>query len=145
MVEPASTSSNSRQPSVIPNQSNLQHGQFASYSERPFLKGTVSGSVLVDITSVTNKLLFLQELSTACEGNKHLWSVEDIIRRDSNRHFAEITFSPTFHEKICTVGVSLPSFETPFLGYPSLSPDANILQVTLSNLPRQYGRFDGGL
>lgn len=134
---------------TIPLKGNLQPGQFASYSEYPFLKGIVSGSVLTDITSVKNKLLFLQELSAACEGNKHPWSVENIIHRDLNRHFAEITFSPTFYEKICTIGVSLPSFEKPFVRYSSLSPDFDIFRspfrifaVNMADLIMDYKGYE---
>jgi hypothetical protein len=122
-----------------------QPGQFASYSERPFLKGTIPRSILIDITSITNRLRFVHELSANCGGDENLWSVEDIIRRDSNKNFVEITASRAFREELTTVDVSLPSFEKRFFGYPSLSPDSNILQITFSNLPRQYGRSKGGL
>ncbi|KAG1053980.1 hypothetical protein G6F43_003984 [Rhizopus delemar] len=55
--------------------SESQLRQIATYSERPILKGTISGSLFIDISTMSNKLLFIQELTAACEGNKHLWSV----------------------------------------------------------------------
>lgn len=125
--------------------SESQLRQIATYSERPILKGTVPDSLFIDISTVSNKLLFIQELAAACEGNKHLWSVEDVIRRDFHKAFAEITVSPSFREKICSHGVKLPSFDQLFIGYPSLSSDADILKISFANLPRQYGRGNGGL
>ncbi|KAG1312623.1 hypothetical protein G6F62_014225 [Rhizopus arrhizus] len=46
---------------------------------------------------------------------------------------------------ICSQGVAIPSLSTQLIGYPSLSPDADILQISFSNIPREYGRKDGGL
>ncbi|ORE19747.1 hypothetical protein BCV71DRAFT_242666 [Rhizopus microsporus] len=103
--------------------------QLSDSYERPFLKGTIPGSILIDITSVTNKLLFVHELSASCGGDENLWSVENIIRRDSNKNFVEITAFLTFREELTTVGVSLPSFEKRFFGYPSLSPDSNLVSL----------------
>ncbi|KAL4208296.1 hypothetical protein CU097_001895 [Rhizopus azygosporus] len=121
-----------------------QPGQFASYSERPFLKGTIPGSILIDITSVTNKLLFVHELSASCGGDENLWSVENIIRRDSNKNFVEITAFLTFREELTTVGVSLPSFEKRFFGYPSLSPDSNLVSmVDPKEVYRIYAMISG--
>ncbi|KAG1592700.1 hypothetical protein G6F47_009347 [Rhizopus delemar] len=46
---------------------------------------------------------------------------------------------------ICSTGIAIPSLSTKLIGYPSLSPDADILQISFSNLPSEYGRKDGGL
>lgn len=88
-----------------------QPGRFASYSERPFLKDTTPGLILIDITPVTNTLLFVHELSATCGGDYNLLSVEDIIRRDSNKSFVAITASRSFWEEVTKVDVFLPSFE----------------------------------
>lgn len=74
-----------------------------------------------------------------------MWSVEDIIRCDSNKSFVEITTSHIFREEAIKAGVSLSSFEKRFFGYPFLSPDSNILQIIFFNLPRLYGRFKEGI
>ena len=53
--------------------------------------------------------------------------------------------SSSFEEKLCTIGVKLPSFEKPFVAYPSLALDADILRISFENLPSHYGRGDKGL
>ncbi|KAG0820574.1 hypothetical protein G6F18_012570 [Rhizopus arrhizus] len=126
---PSSTSS----PSVIP-----------SFNQ-PFIKGTVAGSVFLDVTPVKDKHLFFQELRQVCNDNEHLWSFEDKVKRAGQKIFAEILLSPSMRQTICSTGVNLPSLSTKLIGYPSLSPDADILQITFTNLPRQYGRLNGGL
>ena len=60
--------------------SHLSH--FASYSERPFLKGTVPDSVLIDITHVSNRISFLEEFASACDNPTDMWHVVIVIRRD---------------------------------------------------------------
>ncbi|KAG1032358.1 hypothetical protein G6F43_013792 [Rhizopus delemar] len=123
--------------------SHLSH--FASYSERPFLKGTVPDSVLIDITHVSNRISFLEELASACDNPTDIWHVVKVIRRDSSKLFAELVVSSSFEEKLCTIGVKLPSFEKPFVAYPSLALDADILRISFENLPSHYGRGDKGL
>ncbi|KAG1606725.1 hypothetical protein G6F46_012811 [Rhizopus delemar] len=59
--------------------------------------------------------------------------------------YAELTVSPAMYERLCTEGLQLPSFTDRFLAFPSLSPSAELLKVTLTGLPHQYGRRDGGL
>lgn len=112
---------------------------------RPFLKGSVPNSIFVDITTVKDKKIFLTELTTFCQGNEHLWAVADQIRREYQRMYAELTVSPAMYERLCTEGLQLPSFTDRFLAFPSLSPSAELLKVTLTGLPHQYGRRDGGL
>ncbi|KAG0731838.1 hypothetical protein G6F23_014911 [Rhizopus arrhizus] len=46
--------------------------------------------------------------------------------------------------KLCSEGAKLKSFETHFQVFYSLSIDAEILKISLSGLPRQYGRANGG-
>ena len=113
--------------------------------QQPFLKGTAQGSVFVEITCVQDKKTFLKELKDACEDNTHLWSIEDNIRRDYGKMYAEVTFSPTFTSRVCEEGLKLPFYESKFYGYRSLSPDSEVLTITFNGLPRQYGRKDGGL
>ncbi|KAG1487605.1 hypothetical protein G6F46_012019 [Rhizopus delemar] len=54
--------------------------------------------------------------------------------------YAEVTFSPTFASCVCEEGLKLPSYESKFYGYRSLSPDSEVLTITFNGLPRQYGR-----
>ncbi|EIE90421.1 hypothetical protein G6F46_009037 [Rhizopus delemar] len=108
-------------------------------SMRPFLKGASEGSVLLEITNVKDKKLFLTELKELCDDNTHLWSIEDVIRQDFGRLFAGITFSPEYAELACNTGLKLPSFDSPFQGYRSLPPDSEVLTITFIGLPRQYG------
>ncbi|KAG1257463.1 hypothetical protein G6F68_009287 [Rhizopus microsporus] len=112
---------------------------------RPFLKGSVPNSIFVDITTVKDKKIFLTELTAFCQGNEHLWAVADQIRREYQRLYAEITVSPAMYERLCTESLQLPSFTDRFHAFPSLSPSAELLKVTLTGLPHQYGRRDGGL
>ncbi|EIE77754.1 hypothetical protein RO3G_02458 [Rhizopus delemar RA 99-880] len=114
-------------------------------ASRPFLKGSVPNSIFVDITTVKDKKIFLTELTAFCQGNEHLWAVADQIRREYQRMYAELTVSPAMYERLCTEGLQLPSFTDRFLAFPSLSPSAELLKVTLTGLPHQYGRRDGGL
>lgn len=110
------------------------------YSAKPFLKASVLDSVLIDITNVADRLLFLKEFLIAYSGPEYLWYIKDVIHRDYHKHFAEILVSFQCEEKICFIGIRLPSFDQPFVGYPSLSPDSDILKITLNKLPEQYDR-----
>ncbi|KAG0753316.1 hypothetical protein G6F57_013868 [Rhizopus arrhizus] len=112
---------------------------------RPFLKVSVPNSIFVDITTVKDKKIVLTELTAFCQGNEHLWAVADQIRREYQRLYAEITVSPTMYERLCTESLQLPSFTDRFHAFPSLSPSAELLKVTLTGLPHQYGHRDGGL
>ncbi|KAG0755848.1 hypothetical protein G6F62_008151 [Rhizopus arrhizus] len=112
---------------------------------RPFLKGTTVGSLFLNITAVDNHSLFIKELFDVCDGRKHLWGVEERLKKDLQSIYVEITVSPEMHETIRTTGVDLPSFPSVFIGYPSISPDVEILKISLSGLPREYGRETGGL
>jgi len=121
------------------------NNKFSFYAKKPFLKGTIPNSIFIDITEVDNQLQFLKELQIQADYNEHLWSVEDTLRNDNQRRYAEVTVSPSFGESLCTEGIKLPSFEQPFVGYRSLSADEEILKISLSGLPRHYGRKHGGL
>ncbi|KAG1077476.1 hypothetical protein G6F42_024816 [Rhizopus arrhizus] len=39
--------------------------------------------------------------------------------------------------------LKLENFDAPFMAYPSLSPSANIVKLSLHKLPSQYGRQNG--
>lgn len=71
--------------------------------------------------------------------------VEKRLKKDLQSIYVEITVSPEMHETIRTKGVELPSFPSVFIGCPSISPDVEILKISLSGLPREYGRETGGL
>ena len=43
-----------------------------------------------------------------------------------------------------TNGLHLPSFQAPFSAIDALSADVKILKISISGLPRQCGRNDGG-
>ncbi|KAG1258347.1 hypothetical protein G6F68_008820 [Rhizopus microsporus] len=118
---------------------------FTPSTMRPFLKGSVPNSIFVDITTVTDKKLFLTELTSFCNGDEHLWAVADQIRRDYHKLYAELTVSPDMYAQLCSDGLQLPSFVDRFHVFPSLSPSATLLKVTLAGLPHQYGRREGGL
>jgi hypothetical protein len=103
------TSSISRNPSPLPDgehgtlplsadqQSPIDH--FSSNLGRPFIKGAVPNSLLVDITNVidSKKKTFLSEFNDLCGGQTHLWSVRDHFRRDYNRCYAEVVCSPSLY------------------------------------------------
>ncbi|CEP08735.1 hypothetical protein, partial, partial [Parasitella parasitica] len=125
---------------------NLSVDHFTQRVSRPFLTGTVPFSIVIDITNVHDKKkIFLTDLILYCQGNTHLWAVSEQIRRDNNKIFAEISVSPTlYHQFSLDPTLQLASFEEPFMAYPSLSPSAKILKVSLTGLPPQYGRLIGG-
>ncbi|KAG2193953.1 hypothetical protein INT47_003523 [Mucor saturninus] len=114
---------------------------------RPFLKGTVTNSILIDITNVSDqKKLFLNEFQAYCEGNLHLWEVADQLLREYGRIYAEVTVSPFLHKQFVeNPSFVLPSFAESFSAYPSLSSSAEIRKITFTGLPHQYGRRDGGV
>jgi hypothetical protein len=123
----------------------MSHSNLNAQATRPFLKGSVPNSIFVDITTVKDKKIFLTELTAFCQGNEHLWAVADQIRREYQRFYFEITVSPAMYERLCTESLQLPSFTDRFHAFPSLSPSAELLKVTLAGLPHQYGRRGGGL
>ncbi|KAG1043226.1 hypothetical protein G6F43_011708 [Rhizopus delemar] len=49
------------------------------------------------------------------------------------------------YAQLCLDGLQLPSFVDRFHVFPSLSPSATLLKVTLAGLPHQYDRREGGL
>ncbi|KAG0907920.1 hypothetical protein G6F33_010149 [Rhizopus arrhizus] len=132
----------SGQPSTV---ADNRPSTFTPSTMRPFLKGSVPNSIFVDITTVTDKKLFLTELTSFCNGDEHLWAVADQIRRDYHKLYAELTVSPDMYAQLCSDGLQLPSFVDRFHVFPSLSPSATLLKVTLAGLPHQYGRREGGL
>ncbi|KAG1069126.1 hypothetical protein G6F41_006274 [Rhizopus arrhizus] len=93
---------------------------------RPFLKGS-------------------WELATFRNGDENLWAVADQIRKENQHLYAELTVSPSMYQQLCSKGLNLPSFDDQFDVFPSMSPSAELMKVTLSGLPHQYGRRDGGL
>ena len=74
----------------------------------------------------------------------HSWGIRKKPVAEGNRLFAEFLLSGTKSLEIVSTGIKLPSFPIPFLGYHSLSVDKAIVKVNLSDLPRQYGRSNGG-
>ncbi|KAI8364515.1 hypothetical protein EDC96DRAFT_608590 [Choanephora cucurbitarum] len=111
---------------------------------RPFLKGTFPNSLLIDITDVTNKQDFISELREVCMGSEHLWAISPTLRREYSRWNAEIAVSPSYFVRFQKDGFELKT-QGKFSAFPSLSPSAEILKVSLSGLPMQYGRGKGGL
>lgn len=125
---------------------NFDH--FLNNLGRPFIKGSVPNSLLIDITNVedSKKKLFLSEFQEFCDGQTHLWSVRDHFRRDYDRCYAEVVVSPSMYHKFLSKSFfSLVSFTEPFIIYPSLSPSDDILKISLTGLPDQYGRLHGGM
>ncbi|KAG2204444.1 hypothetical protein INT47_005235 [Mucor saturninus] len=114
---------------------------------RPFLKGTVTNSILIDLTNVSDqKKLFLNEFQAYCEGNLHFWAVADQLLREYGRIYAEVTASPFLHKQfVKNPSFVLPSFAESFSAYPSLSSSADIRKITFTGLPHQYGRRDGAI
>jgi hypothetical protein len=88
-----------------------------TYSEKPILTGAVPDSLFINITTVFNKLFFLQMVAAAYEDSKRMWSVEDVIRRGFHNVFAKIIVSPLFKEMIFSHSIKLPSFGQLFIGY----------------------------
>ncbi|OBZ80337.1 hypothetical protein A0J61_11614, partial [Choanephora cucurbitarum] len=115
-----------------------------SHVARRFLKGTVSNSLLVDITTVSDIKTFIQELHEVCNGSEYLWSVFSNLRRDYSRVFAEIVVSHPMFLQFIQTGFQLKT-QGNFLAFPSLSSLSEILKISLSGLPSQYGRRQGGL
>ena len=126
-------------------QRHLPSSNFMIQVARPFLKGSVNNSIFVDITTVRDKKLFLVELATFCNDDENLWAVADQILRENQHLDAELTVSPSMYQQLCSKGLNLPSFDDQFDVFPSLSPSAELMKVTLSGLPHQYGRRDGDL
>lgn len=87
-----------------------------TYSEKPILIGAVPDSLFINITTVFNKLFFLQMVA-AYEDSKRMWSVEDVIRRGFHNVFAKIIVSPLFKEMIFSHSIKLSSFGQLFIGY----------------------------
>jgi hypothetical protein len=109
-----------------------------------FLERHHPESVFVDITNVENQTVFFKEFSAACNKNEHLWGLAEKPRLDGRRLFAEFLLSAVLADKLCTEGLKLPSFEKVFWRIFSLSSDSEILKISITGLPRQYGRLHGG-
>ncbi|KAG0905678.1 hypothetical protein G6F33_011975 [Rhizopus arrhizus] len=117
---------------------------FPTDTNKPFVKGTMPDSILFDIIHVDNPTVFYDKFTALCKHREHLWSLEEKLRIDGHRRFAEFVVSPEMATKLCSEGAKLKSFETHFQVFYSLSIDAEILKISLSGLPRQYGRANGG-
>ncbi|OBZ81168.1 hypothetical protein A0J61_10783 [Choanephora cucurbitarum] len=102
-----------------------------SHVARPFLKGTVSNSLLIDITATSDIKTFIQELHEVRNGNY-------------SRVFAEIVVSPSKYSQFIQAGFKLKT-QGNFSAFPSLSSSSEILKISLSGLSSQYGRLQGGL
>ncbi|CEP20203.1 hypothetical protein [Parasitella parasitica] len=122
---------------------NIDH--FTCKVTRPYLTGTVPHSLVIDITHVLDhKWAFIVDLATFCQGNNHLWAVSEQIRKENNRLYAEISVSPTMYQHFLQdPTLHLENFSESFMAYPSFSPSANILKLSLNKLPHQYVRQDG--
>lgn len=112
---------------------------------RPFLKGSIPHSLFIDISNVDDQKSFLVDFNASCEGGVHLWSVSDTLRRHLSHIYAEVCVSPSKRAELLEKGLKLDSLTSPLAVFPSLSMSAEILKVSLSGLPAQYGRADGGL
>ncbi|KAG1451796.1 hypothetical protein G6F46_005553 [Rhizopus delemar] len=86
-----------------------------------------SASELI-VQFLKNKEQFFQDLKKACNENEHLLSFEDKVKHFRQKIFAEVLLSPTMPYRLSP-----------------LSPDADSLQNSFSNLPHEYGRKDGDL
>ncbi|KAG1078701.1 hypothetical protein G6F42_024129 [Rhizopus arrhizus] len=65
--------------------------------------------------------------------------------RDNNRVYSEILVSPSMYQQILVnPALQLENFDEPLMAYPTLLPSANIVKLSFSRLPPQYGRQDGG-
>ncbi|KAG0753375.1 hypothetical protein G6F32_012770 [Rhizopus arrhizus] len=117
---------------------------FPTDTNKPFVKGTMPDSILFDIIHVDNPTVFYDKFTALYKHREHLWSLEEKLRVDGHRRFAEFVVSPEMATKLCSEGAKLKSFETHFQVFYSLSIDAEILKISLSGLPRQYGRANGG-
>ncbi|KAI8971519.1 hypothetical protein BDF20DRAFT_825359 [Mycotypha africana] len=111
----------------------------------PYLKGTVLDSILIDTSQVRDVKTFFKDLADYCGGSSHLWYVKEQPRTEGKRIFVEAVVSSLMREQMCCKdGFHLPSFNSPFYAFDSLSSDDDIVKIQLSNLPPQYGRLDGG-
>ncbi|OBZ81138.1 hypothetical protein A0J61_10813 [Choanephora cucurbitarum] len=69
---------------------------------------------------------------------------ELILYTKSARSFIECVFTNSLAQQAITEGLRLPSFDEPFATFETLSANVKILKISISGLPRQYGRVDGG-
>ncbi|KAI8643459.1 hypothetical protein BD408DRAFT_342385, partial [Parasitella parasitica] len=118
---------------------------FAEEKVCPCIQGSVPHSIIIDISNaLDNKQTFIVDLSIFCKGNVHIWAISDKLIKDHNRLYAEITVSPQmYHQFLRDPTLKLENFDKPFMAYPSLSPSANIVKLSLSQLPHQYGGQQG--
>ncbi|CAO0792598.1 unnamed protein product [Mucor circinelloides] len=145
-ASPTHQSTGEPEPLTSSDASMPQVDHFSHKVARPFLKGTIPNSVLVDITQIYDRQKeFIVALQIYCEANTHLWAVSEHMRRDNNRIYAEISVSPTMYEQIRQQpALELENFDKPLMAYPTLSPSENIVKLSLSRSPAHYGRRDGG-
>ncbi|KAL9551516.1 hypothetical protein PS6_004973 [Mucor atramentarius] len=118
---------------------------FTGKVTRPYLTGTVSHSITIGITNALDKKkAFIVDLATFCGGNTHLWTVSEQIRKENSRLFAEISVSPSMYNQFLqNPTLKLENFDEPFIAYPSLSPSANMIKLSLHKLSPQYGQQNG--
>ncbi|GAN11624.1 hypothetical protein MAM1_0756c11200 [Mucor ambiguus] len=120
---------------------------FSGKVARPFLKGTLPYTFVIDITSVLDRQQkeFMVALTVFCaDGHDLLW-VGNHHRRDNNLVFAEILVSTARYQSFqANPTLQLENFAEPFMAYPTLSPSANIVKLSLTRLPGEYGRKEGG-
>ncbi|GAN03110.1 hypothetical protein MAM1_0034d02561 [Mucor ambiguus] len=114
--------------------------------QNPYLKGRLPQSVFIDISNVHEQKKNFKELIEICHENNgdHFWGLEEKPICDGNRIFAEFLLSGEMSHRVVSEGIVLPSFTNRFYGFHSLSVDAAIMKISLSGLPRQYGRLRGG-
>jgi len=120
---------------------------FSHKVTRPFLTGTVAHSLIIDlITEVFGRQKeFIVALTIYCDANALLWAVLEHMLRDNNRVYTEILVSPSMYQQILVnPALQLENFDEPLMAYPTLLPSANIVKLSFSRLPPQYGRQDGG-
>ncbi|KAI8321464.1 hypothetical protein EDC96DRAFT_454032 [Choanephora cucurbitarum] len=117
---------------------------FASGSQNPFLRGTLPDSVIVDITIVKDVQTFFNDLTTLCAPGDQPRGFEETPRVESSRSFIECVFTESLTREAVTGGLHLPSFQEPFTTFEALSADVKVLKISISGIPRQYGRADDG-
>ncbi|CAO0798195.1 unnamed protein product [Mucor circinelloides] len=97
---------------------------FSHKVARPFLTGTVAHSLIID-------------LITEVFGRQKEFIVALTIYCDANALFM-------YQQILVNPALQLENFDEPLMAYPTLLPSANIVKLSFSRLPPQYGRQDGG-
>ncbi|KAI8636300.1 hypothetical protein BD408DRAFT_407262 [Parasitella parasitica] len=119
---------------------------FSGKLTRPFLTSTLPSTFVIDITSVLDRQKeFMVALTAFCADGLDLLWVGNHHRRDNNLVFAEILVSPARYQSFqANPTLPLANFAEPFLAYPTLSPSDNIVKLSLTRLPGEHGRKEGG-